>query len=51
MVAGQQGASCEETCTSAGKRCDPAGIKFANSCDTIMKHFPCKMCWKSQVCL
>jgi hypothetical protein len=33
---------------TAGKRCDGGGIKFANSCDVIKQHFPCKMCWKSQ---
>ena len=36
------------TAHMTGKRCDGGGIKFANSCDVIKQHFPCKMCWKSQ---
>ena len=48
FFAGRQGRSCDETCREKGKRCDMKGIKFANSCDVIKEHFPCKMCWKSQ---
>ena len=48
FFAGRQGRSCDETCRDKGKRCDMKGIKFANSCDVIKEHFPCKMCWKSQ---
>jgi hypothetical protein len=48
FYAGAQGQSCDVVCRQQGKRCDPPGIKFANSCDVIKKHFPCKMCWKSQ---
>ena len=44
----RQGESCDQVCRASGKSCEAHGFRFANSCDTIQRYFPCKMCWKSQ---